>query len=162
MNMIVLLFQRVIALIRGQWHTQPAPQAPLRRASVFLRHLDCGSCNGCELELHALSNPIYDIERFGISFVTSPRHADVLIMTGCFTRNLAEAARLTFDAMSEPRQIITIGDCADDGGVFKDSYAVTTRPEDIERAIVGRVRGCPPAPDQILAALEQLRVPSAQ
>jgi Ni,Fe-hydrogenase III small subunit len=162
MNVTILLLQRVIALIRGKRHTQPAPQAPAGRASVFLRHLDCGSCNGCELELQALSNPIYDIERFGISFVASPRHADVLVMTGPFTRNLAEAARLTFDAMSEPRQIIAVGDCADDGGVFKDSYAVCARPEDIEQAIVRRVPGCPPAPDQILAALAQLRTPSAQ
>jgi Ni,Fe-hydrogenase III small subunit len=118
-----------------------------------MRHLDCGSCNGCELELSALTNPLYDMERFGISFVASPRHADVLIMTGPFTRRLAEAAQLMFEAMSTPRRIVAIGDCADDGGIFKESYAVAPRPDELERAIVARVRGCPPTPDEILEAL---------
>lgn len=114
---------------RGQLRTEkpPLPGLMAKRRSIFIRHLDCGSCNGCELELNALNNPIYDLERFGIQFEASPRHADVLFMTGPFTRNLEEAARLTLQAMSEPSRIITIGDCARDGGIFKDSYAVTTR-----------------------------------
>jgi Ni,Fe-hydrogenase III small subunit len=121
--------------------------------------LDCGSCNGCELELNALNNPIYDIERFGIQFEASPRHADVLVMTGPFTRNLEEAARLTFEAMSEPRRIVTIGDCAKDGGIFKESYAVTARPPEMEAVIQAtkiHVAGCPPAPEEILKALAKL------
>jgi len=126
------------------------------RRSVFLRHLDCGSCNGCELELNALSNPLYDSERFGVKFEASPRHADILMLTGVFTRNLAEAADLTFAAMSEPRQIITVGDCAKDGGIFRDSYAVVRKPEKIESAIVAHVPGCPPAPADILRVLAQV------
>lgn len=126
--------------------------------SIFIRHLDCGSCNGCELELNSLSNPVYDIERFGIRFESSPRHADLLVMTGPFTHNLAEAASLTFEAMPEPKRIVTVGDCAKDGGIFKDSYAVTTRPPEIEGAIIAHVPGCPPPPDQILQALTRLRM----
>lgn len=157
MNIFLLLIKRLLMLPWSRPYTQqPARVPPGRRQSVFLRHLDCGSCNGCELELMALTNPIYDIERFGLKFVASPRHADVLVMTGPFTQNLAEAARLTFDAMSQPRQIVAIGDCAIDGGVFKSSYAVTSRPEMIEEAIAGRVQGCPPTPEAILQALLEL------
>jgi Ni,Fe-hydrogenase III small subunit len=91
-----------------------------------------------------------------MKFVSSPRHADVLVMTGPFTRNLEEAARLTFEAMSDPKYIVTIGDCAHDGGDFKDSYAITSRPPEIERAIVARVLGCPPVPEQMLKVLASL------
>lgn len=125
--------------------------------SLFIRHLDCGSCNGCELELNSLNNPVYDIERFGIRFESSPRHADLLVMTGPFTHNLAEAAALTFEAMPEPRHVVTVGDCAKDGGVFKDSYAVATRPPEIEGAVRAHVPGCPPTPEQILQILTRLR-----
>jgi Ni,Fe-hydrogenase III small subunit len=124
--------------------------------SIFIRHLDCGSCNGCELELNALANPLYDTERFGIEFVASPRHADVLVMTGPFTVNLAEAARLTFEAMPNPRRVITVGDCAKDGGVYRNSYAVTTRPAEIEQAIEINIPGCPPTPEDILKAFAKL------
>jgi Ni,Fe-hydrogenase III small subunit len=127
--------------------------------SVFLRHLDCGSCNGCELELNALENPIYDIHHLGIEFRPSPRHADVLLMTGPFTRNLEEAAQLTFQAMSEPRRIITIGDCAKDGGIYQGSYALVERPQNIEEAIVDHVPGCPPTPQDIINALVKLDEP---
>jgi Ni,Fe-hydrogenase III small subunit len=121
--------------------------------SVFLRHLDCGSCNACEMELVALGNPFYDSERFGIKFEASPLHADALVLTGVFTRNLAEAAELTLAAMSEPKRIVTVGDCAADGGIFKGSYALASRPPQVENAIVGHVAGCPPAPADILRAL---------
>lgn len=132
------------------------PKALTQRGhSVFIRHLDCGSCNGCELELNALTNPIYDIEQYGICFEASPRHADVLAMTGPFTRNLEEAALLTFEAMPEPK-IIVVGDCANDGGIFKDSYAVKARPKKLEEAIVIRIRGCPPTPEEILKGLAEL------
>ena len=127
-----------------------------RKRSLFIRHLDCGSCNGCELELNALTNSIYDIASYGIHFEASPRHADVLAMTGVFTRNLAEAARLTLEAMPTP-QIIAVGDCAIDGGIFKDrkSYAIMEKPEEIKKAIINEIRvpGCPPEPGVILKAL---------
>lgn len=131
------------------------PDFPAQSHSVFIRHLDCGSCNGCELELNALANPVYDIAQYGIHFEASPRHADVLAMTGSFTRNLAEAARLTLEAMPIPR-IITIGDCTDNGGVFRDSYALAKRPEEIENAIRAHVPGCPPTPEDIMKVLLEL------
>ncbi len=129
-----------------------------RSHSIFIRHLDCGSCNACELELNALANPIYDIGQYGIHFEASPRHADVLVMTGPYTRNLDEAARLTLEAMPVPR-IITFGDCAQDGGVFKKSYAVVEHPSDIRKAIEAtgvHIPGCPPLPEKILEVLLKL------
>lgn len=131
------------------------PDFPNQGHSVFIRHLDCGSCNGCELELTALANSIYDIAQYGIHFEASPRHADLLAMTGVFTRNLAQAAQLTIEAMPIPR-IITIGDCAKDGGVFRDSYALVRHPDEIEQAIKAHVPGCPPAPNDIIRALLEL------
>ena len=126
------------------------------RRSVFLRHLDCGSCNGCELELDALSNPLYDSERFGIKFEASPRHADALILTGAFTHNLAQAADMTLSAMSEPKRVITVGDCAINGGIFRDSYAVASRSQALEDAVVAHVAGCPPTPTDILRAVAKV------
>lgn len=121
--------------------------------SLFLRHLDCGSCNGCELELTALTNPIYDLEQYGIKFVSSPRHADVLMMTGVFTRNLATAAQLTLEAMPTP-MVIRVGNCAvKDGDIFKETYAVTDLPPEIRKAIIADIPGCPPTPLDILKAL---------
>ncbi|MCL5994984.1 MAG: hydrogenase [Chloroflexi bacterium] len=159
-SLIWLLVRRLLGVIvRKPLYSIPPPDARLDQPrSVFIRHLDCGSCNGCELELNALSNPIYDIERFGIRFEASPRHADVLAMTGPFTRNLTEAARLTLEAMPEPL-IIAIGDCAMNGGVFRNSYAVTAgdaRPDEIRQAIILEVPGCPPAPVDILKKLAEL------
>ncbi len=123
-----------------------------RSRSTFIRHLDCGSCNACEMELNALSNPVYDVEQYGIRFEASPRHADFLAMTGPFTRNLEEAALLTLEAMPQPR-IIVIGDCAIDKGPFRDSYAVKDCPQEVEDAIKAQVPGCPPTPEDILRAL---------
>lgn len=131
----------------------PQPPANIGRArSLFIRHLDCGSCNGCEMELIALNNPVYDIGRYGIQFEASPRHADVLVVTGPYTRNLDEAARLTVDAMPEPC-IITLGDCARDGGVFQGSYAIQERSVEIEAHIIDHIPGCPPEPQDILNVL---------
>lgn len=136
-----------------------SPNIPKKRCSLFIRHLDCGSCNACELELNALMNPIYDIGQYGIEFVTSPRHACLLAITGIFTRNLAEAAQLTLEAMPV-RRIMTIGDCAKDGGDLKNSYAIVSRPLKIEENIIQHVSGCPPEPidilNSILAAYENL------
>jgi Ni,Fe-hydrogenase III small subunit len=127
------------------------------RSPVFIRHLDCGSCNGCELELNALMNPVYDLEQYGIRFEASPRHApDWIAMTGPYTRNLDEAARLTIAATPGAR-ILAVGDCAIDGGIFRESYAVMERPSVIESAVVLKVAGCPPPPVAVLQILLEHR-----
>lgn len=126
--------------------------------SLSIRAVDAGSCNGCELELHALNNALYDIERFGIRFVASPRHADVLFVTGPVTKNMADALRHTYEATPDPKWVVAIGDCALDGGCFAGSYAVAggvsaVVPVDLH------IPGCPPSPTAILrgmlALLEQ-------
>jgi NADH-quinone oxidoreductase B subunit len=120
--------------------------------SLSIRLVDAGSCNGCELEIHAVNNPVYDLERFGIRFVASPRHADVLLVTGPVTHNMAEALKRTYDAMPAPKWVVAMGDCARDGGCFAGSYAVVggahmVVPVDLH------IPGCPPNPKQILAGL---------
>jgi len=92
--------------------------------SLSIREVDAGSCNGCELEIHALNNAFYDLERFGLHFVASPRHADVLLVTGPVTRNMREALERTYNATPDPKWVVAVGDCAVDGGIFSDSYAV--------------------------------------
>jgi Ni,Fe-hydrogenase III small subunit len=162
-----LILRRIIGRIsrRVRLYTQ-TPTGRARGArrvfgaqrSVYVRHLDCGSCNGCEVELSALENPVYDFGHLGFEFKASPRHADILVLTGPYTRNLDEAARRTFAAMPSPQRIVAIGDCAvapDDPGrcVYVGSYALTQRPSEIENAIVERVEGCPPTPEQIIEKL---------
>lgn len=120
--------------------------------SLAIRHVDAGSCNGCELELHALSNPLYDLERFGLQFVASPRHADVLTVTGPVTHNMAEALRRTHDAMPDPKWVIAIGDCARDGGCFAGSYAIAGGVEAILPVDL-HIPGCPPEPVALLKGL---------
>jgi Ni,Fe-hydrogenase III small subunit len=127
------------------------------RSPVFIRHLDCGSCNGCELELTALMNPVYDLEQYGIRFESSPRHApDWIAMTGPYTRNLNGAACLTLAATPGAR-ILAVGDCAIDGGLFRESYAVMERPAVIESAVVLTIAGCPPTPVEVLQVLLEHR-----
>lgn len=128
-----------------------AARAKLGR-SLSIRHVDAGSCNGCELELQALSNPYYDLERFGLHFVASPRHADVLTVTGPVTHNMAEALRRTYDAMPAPKWVIAIGDCAKGGGCFAGSYAVAGG-VDAVIAVDLHIPGCPPPPLEILKGL---------
>jgi len=120
--------------------------------SLSIREVDAGSCNGCELEIHALNNPYYDLERFGLRFVASPRHADVLLVTGPVTHNMAEALARTWRAMPAPKWVIAAGDCACTGGVFAGSYACIGP---VENAIPVDVRipGCPPTPTQLLQGL---------
>jgi Ni,Fe-hydrogenase III small subunit len=120
--------------------------------SLSIREVDAGSCNGCELEIHALNNAFYDLERFGLRFVASPRHADVLLVTGPVTKNMREALRRTYDATPDPKWVVAVGDCAVDGGIFAGSYAVIGA---VERVIPVdlHIRGCPPRPAQLLAGL---------
>jgi Ni,Fe-hydrogenase III small subunit len=120
--------------------------------SLSIREVDAGSCNGCELEIHALNNAFYDLERFGLRFVASPRHADVLLVTGPVTKNMREALRRTYDATPDPKWVVAVGDCAVDGGVFAGSYAVV---DAVERVIPVdlHIHGCPPRPAQLLAGL---------
>src|SRR5438046_3668452 len=92
--------------------------------SLAIRQVDAGSCNGCELEIHALNNAFYDLERFGLRFVASPRHADVLLVTGPVTKNMREALERTWNATPDPKWVVAVGDCAVDGGIFSRSYAV--------------------------------------
>jgi Ni,Fe-hydrogenase III small subunit len=114
--------------------------------------VDAGSCNGCELEIHALNNAYYDIERFGMRFVASPRHADVLLVTGPVTRNMREALARTYRATPDPKWVVALGDCALDGGCFAGSYAVVGGVAEVVPVDL-HVRGCPPKPEEILKGL---------
>ncbi len=120
--------------------------------SLAIRQVDAGSCNGCELEINATQNVVHDLERFGLRFVASPRHADVLLVTGPVTRNMREALERTRAATPDPCFVIAVGDCAVDGGVFKGSYAVEGGVEAVLRPDLV-VPGCPPTPTQIIRAL---------
>jgi Ni,Fe-hydrogenase III small subunit len=123
--------------------------------SLSIRQVDAGSCNGCELEIHALNNAFYDLERFGLRFVASPRHADVLLVTGPVTKNMREALRRTNDATPDPKWVVAVGDCAVDGGVFSASYAVVGGVEKVIPVDL-HIRGCPPRPIQLLTGLLDL------
>ena len=120
--------------------------------SLAIRAVDAGSCNGCELELHAVNNPVYDLERFGIRFVASPRHADALLVTGPVTANMAEALRRTYDAAPAPKWVVALGDCGGDGGCFAGTYAVLGGVDQVIPVDL-HIPGCPPSPKRILAGL---------
>lgn len=129
--------------------------------SLAIRQVDAGSCNGCELEIHALNNAFYDLERFGLRFVASPRHADVLLVTGPVTKNMREALERTYRATPDPKWVVAVGDCAKDGGIFSGSYAVVggvtqVIPVDLH------IGGCPPTPNQLLQGLLALLEASAK
>jgi Ni,Fe-hydrogenase III small subunit len=160
-----LLFQ---SLLQGPL-TEPAPspdQAAIRELvtavgsaarlrlgkSLSIREVDAGSCNGCELEIHALNNAYYDVERFGIRFVASPRHADVLMVTGPVTKNMREALERTYHATPGPKWVIAVGDCARDGGCFAGSYAVAGGVSQIIPVDL-HIPGCPPPPLAMLRGL---------
>src|SRR6185437_14822753 len=156
------------SLVRGSLTEPPPPaneaavaelarsvnQAALKRLgrSLSIRHVDAGSCNGCELEIHALNNAFYDLERFGLRFVASPRHADVLTVTGPVTKNMREALQRTYNATPDPKWVVAIGNCALDGGIFAGSYAVAGGVADIVPVDL-HIRGCPPSPLHILKGL---------
>jgi Ni,Fe-hydrogenase III small subunit len=159
-------------LLRGPFQrplTEPAPppsdaaltelagrvEAAARRRlgrSLAIREVDAGSCNGCELEIHALNNAFYDLERFGIRFVASPRHADVLLVTGPVTRNMQQALERTYTATPSPKWVVAVGDCAFDGGIFAGSYAVAGGVSSVVPVDL-HIRGCPPTPTQLLSGL---------
>src|SRR5438445_12541930 len=120
--------------------------------SLAIRQVDAGSCNGCELEIHALNNPFYDLERFGLRFVASPRHADVLLVTGPVTQNMREALRRTYEATPDPKWVVALGTCAADGGLFAASPAVVGGVSDVIPVDL-HIRGCPPSPHDILKGL---------
>jgi len=147
--------------------TEPAPapasedvlvtrlQADIRKVlgrALTIRQVDAGSCNACELEIHALGNPYYNIEGLGIRFVASPRHADMLLVTGPVTKHMAIALRRTYDATPDPKLVVAAGTCACTGGIFGESYATVGKlsnviPVDIE------IEGCPPTPTQLLQGI---------
>ena len=131
------------------------PAAAALSGSAAIRHVDTGSCNGCEVEIGAAFGPVYDAERYGARLVASPRHADALLVTGPVTRNMVEPLRRTYQAVPEPRLVIAVGDCARNCGVFKGAYGVAgpvgaVVPVDLE------IAGCPPRPDAIVQALRKV------
>ena len=137
----------------------PAGPAPGRAAelggSVQLRHVDAGSCNGCEVEIASAFGPVYDAERYGARLVASPRHADALLVTGPVTRNMQVALRRTYEALPQPRLVVALGDCARNCGVFAGGYGVVGAVADVVPVDV-QVPGCPPPPEAIVAALRGL------
>jgi len=146
--------------------TEPAPRTEDREAverihrelleilgqALTIREVDAGSCNGCELEIHALNNPYYNIEGLGIKFVASPRHADMLLVTGPVSRHMEEALRRTYEATPEPRLVVAVGECGCTGGIFGESYASCGRVANVIPVDV-TVPGCPPPPLEILRAI---------
>lgn len=160
-----LLFNSVIQAPLAEPPPPPDPEAVAELAaaveraarqrlgrSLAIRAVDAGSCNGCELEIHALNNAFYDLERFGLRFVAAPRHADVLLVTGPVTKNMREALERTYVATPDPKWVVAVGNCAFDGGIFAGSYAVVggvsrVVPVDLH------IRGCPPNPGQLLRGL---------
>jgi Ni,Fe-hydrogenase III small subunit len=140
-------------------HLDQRARARLGR-SLSIRAVDAGSCNGCELEIHALNNAFYDLERFGLRFVASPRHADVLLVTGPVTKNMREALARTWHATPDPKWVVALGDCAADGGMFAASYACVGGVSSVVPVDL-HIRGCPPAPIDILKGLLALLDPAA-
>ena len=137
-----------------------AAQRKLGR-SLAIREVDAGSCNACELEIHALNNAFYDLERFGLRFVASPRHADVLLVTGPMTKNMRLALERTYNATPGPKWVVAVGNCAVDGGIFAASYAVTGGVDKVVPVDL-YIRGCPPTPTDLLKGLLALLEPVTQ
>ena len=129
--------------------------------SLSIREIDAGSCNACELEIHALNNAFYDLERFGLRFVASPRHADVLLVTGPVTKNMREALELTYSATPDPKWVVAVGDCAANGGIYAGSYAVEGGVSKVVPVDV-YIPGCPPRPEQLLKGLLALLEPQSR
>jgi len=162
--MLKLLKQIAIVGIKSE--APPRPDLALRATSqrlgdeilrifggaLAIRHVDAGSCNGCELEIHALNNPYYNLEGLGIKFVASPRHADMLLVTGPVSRNMETALRRTYDAVPDPKLVVAVGDCGCTGGVFGESYASCGRVANVIPVDVA-VPGCPPTPTALMQGI---------
>ena len=135
----------------------PRPASPDRQlfGSLQLRHIDVGSCNGCEIEIGSALRPHYDVQRFGARLVASPRHADGLLVTGVVTHNMAGPLRQTLAALPQPHLIVACGDCAVNGGIFTDASGVASLLDDVVTIDV-RIPGCPPHPTAIVQALRSL------
>jgi Ni,Fe-hydrogenase III small subunit len=154
-----------VGVVTGQ-HPEPAVPASVSeeakekaarfKRSLTIREVDTGSCNACEMELNALANPIYDVERFGIHIAASPRHADALLVTGPVTVNMERPLKDAYKSTPDPKIVIAVGDCAINCGIFAGSYAVTG-PVERHIPVDVRIPGCPPRPAEILKALETLR-----
>jgi Ni,Fe-hydrogenase III small subunit len=151
-------------IVRTGRVAEPAPAHPCTKelsaarelaGSVQVRHVDAGSCNGCEVEIGSAFGPVYDVERYGARLVASPRHADALVVTGPVTRNMAEPLRRTFEAVPGPKVVVAVGDCARNCGVFAGAYGVAGAVRDVVPVDV-EIEGCPPRPEQIVAALRGL------
>lgn len=153
-------------VVTGEHPPAEAPATPLTqeakektrpfRRSLAIREVDTGSCNACEMEMNALTNPVYDAERFGIHIAASPRHADALVVTGPVTINMERALKDAYKQTPDPKIVIALGDCAINCGLFKGSYAVTG-PVERHVPVDVRIPGCPPRPAEILKALAELR-----
>ncbi|MGZ5047523.1 MAG: NADH-quinone oxidoreductase subunit B family protein [Usitatibacter sp.] len=141
---------------REQWRVRASQiQAEVLRLlgrALVIRHVDAGSCNGCELELTALNNPYYNIEGLGIRFAASPRHADMLLVTGPVSKHMEEALRIAYDAMPDPKLVVAVGDCGRDGGIWEGSYAVCGGVSSVIPVDVV-VPGCPPPPAAVLQGI---------
>jgi Ni,Fe-hydrogenase III small subunit len=162
------MWQVIKQIVRTGIVTEPAPQPrdddgvdvqrihqdllDILGQALTIRQVDAGSCNGCELEIHALNNPYYNIEGLGIKFVASPRHADLLLVTGPVARHMEEALRRTYEATPEPRLVVAVGDCGCTGGIFGESYASCGRIANVI-PVDAVVPGCPPPPLDILRAI---------
>jgi len=120
--------------------------------ALVIRHIDAGSCNGCDLEIHALANPYYNLEALGIKFAASPRHADLLLVTGPVARNMEIAVKRAYDATPSPKLVVAVGDCACTGGLFGESYACCGRIANVIPVDVA-IPGCPPTPLQLMQAI---------
>ena len=155
-----------IGVVTGQYQKGGTPAVPVvpevkKKAGLFkrsfaIREVDTGSCNACEMEMNALANPVYDIERFGIHIAASPRHADALVVTGPVTVNMEHALKDVYQQTPDPKIVIALGDCAINCGVFRGSYAVSG-PVDRHIPVDVRIPGCPPRPVNILNALQEFR-----
>lgn len=131
------------------------PEAEVLGGSAQIRHVDAGSCNGCEVEIGAAFGPVYDAERYGARLVASPRHADALLVTGPVTRNMTEPLRRTYEAMAEPKLVAAVGDCARNCGVFAGAYGVTGAVSDV-LDVDTEIAGCPPRPEAIVEGVRKL------
>ena len=164
------MFDMLARILRTGVVTEPPPddaqiaqlgnavQRALQRqfsGSIAIRQVDAGSCNGCELEIHALNNPYYDVERYGVHFVASPRHADVLLVTGPVSRHMETALKRTYDATPAPKWVIAAGECACNGGEFGVSYASCGAVANVIPVDV-KIPGCPPSPRQLLTGILSL------